>query len=123
MTTRHDPPRGALIWLTRTPGRGIGTGAITHGRTGTTVVLYAREVASTEPDPEPSLYLPDKWDGLEKALESDADVVAVAFPEVLGDYFTELVVNLGKIAESGKRLQILRLSPFLRMQTLVETDE
>ena len=43
---------------------------------GTTVVLYAREVAPTEPDPEPVLYLPDKWDELEKALESDAEVTA-----------------------------------------------
>ena len=33
--------------------------------------------------------------------------------EVLGDHFTELVVNLGKIAESGKRLQIKEASPFL----------
>ena len=89
----------------------------------TRVTLYAREVASTEPDPEPSLYLIDKWDGLEKALESDVEVVAVAFPEVLGDHFTELVVNLGKIAESGKRLQIMRPSPFLKMQKQVERDE
>ncbi len=90
---------------------------------GTTVALYAREVAPTEPDPEPSLYLPDKWDGLEKALESDADVVAIAFPEVLGDHFTELIVNLGKIAESGKRLQIVKPSPFLKMQEIVDLDE
>ncbi len=90
---------------------------------GMTVVLYAREVAPTERDPGPSLYLPDKWDGLEEALESEAEIVAVAFPEVLGDHFTELIVNLGKIAESGKRLQIMRPSPFLRMQTLVERDE
>ncbi len=47
----------------------------------------------------------------------------MAFPEVLGDHFTELVVNLGKIAESGKRLQIIGPSPFLRMQELVESDE
>ena len=45
----------------------------------TRVALYAREVAPTEPAPEPSLYLPDKWDELEKALEPDAEVVAVAF--------------------------------------------
>ncbi len=87
------------------------------------VALYAREVAPTEPDPEPSLYLIDTWDGLEKALESDAEVVAVAFPEVPGDHFSELVVDLGKIAESGKRLQIVGLSPFLRMQKVVERDE
>ena len=86
------------------------------------VALYASEVAPTEPDPEPSLYLIDKWDRLEKALESDTEVVAVAFHEVLGDHFTELVVNLGRIAESGKRLQMMRPSPFLRMQNLVERD-
>ena len=89
----------------------------------TTVALYAREVAPTEPDPEPSLYLIDKWDEIEKALGSDANVVAVAFPEVLGDHFTELVINLGKIAESGKRLQIMGPSPFLKMQKVVDLDE
>ena len=47
----------------------------------------------------------------------------MAFPEVLGDHFTELVINLGKIAESGKRLQIIGPSPFLRMQELVDLDE
>ena len=88
-----------------------------------TVALYAREVAPTEPDPEPSLYLIDKWDGLEKALESDLEVVAVAFSEVIGDHFTEPVVNLGKIAESGQRLQIIGPSPFLSMRRLVERDE
>ena len=93
------------------------------GESEITVALYAREVAPTEPDPEPSLYLIDKWDELEKALESDVEVVAVAFPEVLGDHFTELVVNLGKIAESGKRLQIMGSSPFLTMQELAERDE
>ena len=76
----------------------------------TTVALYAREVAPTEPE-------------LERLLESDPEVVAVAFPEVFGDHFTELIVNLGNIAESGKRLQVVGPSPFLRMQTLVERDE
>ena len=47
----------------------------------------------------------------------------VAYPEVLGDHFTELIVNLGKIAESGKRLQIMGSSPFLTMQELAERDE
>ena len=48
------------------------------------VVLVTRE-GSREPDPEPSLYLPDKWANLDQPLEADADVVAIAFPEVLGD--------------------------------------
>ncbi len=41
-------------------------------------VLYAREVPEPEPDPERFIYLFDKWDGLSKALDADADVVAVS---------------------------------------------
>ena len=56
-------------------------------------VLYAREVPEPEPDPERFIYLLDKWDGLEKALGADADVLVVSFPEVLGDTYTELVIT------------------------------
>ncbi len=52
-------------------------------------VLYAREVPEPEPDPERFIYILDKWDGLEKALGADADVLFVSFPEVLGDTYTE----------------------------------
>ena len=76
-------------------------------------VLYAREVPEPEPDPERFIYLLDKWDGLEKALGADADVLVVSFPEVLGDTYTELVINLGRIAESGKSLGITKDSPWL----------
>ena len=40
-------------------------------------VLYAREVPEPESDPERFIYLPDKWDGLEKALGADAAVLVV----------------------------------------------
>ncbi len=78
-------------------------------------VLYAREVPHPGPDPERFIYLSDKWDGLSKALDADADLVAVSFPEVLGDNYTELVINLGRIAESGKSLAIMKPSPWLLM--------
>ena len=71
-------------------------------------VVYARQVPEPEPDPERFIYLLDKWDGLEKALGADADVLVVAFPEVLGDTYTELVINLGRIAASGKSLGITK---------------
>jgi len=61
-----------------------------------------------EPDPERFIYLLDKWNGLENALRADADVLVVAFPEVLGDTYTELVINLGRIAASGKSLGITK---------------
>ncbi len=44
-------------------------------------VIYAREVPEPEHDPERFIYLFDKWDGLSKALDADADLVAVSFPE------------------------------------------
>ena len=84
------------------------------------VVLFAREVSPREPDREPSLYLPDKWANLDQALETDTDVVAIAFPEVLGDQFTELIVNLGKIADSGKSLRIIKPSPFLKLDSVTD---
>ena len=47
-------------------------------------------------------------------------MVAIAFPEVLGDQFTELIVNLGKIADSGKSLRIIKPSPFLKLDGVTE---
>lgn len=78
------------------------------------VGLYAREVQPKQPDPEPFLYQTRKWEHLEDALASKADAIAVAFPEVMGDTYTELIVNLGKLARSGKMLIIKGSSPFLR---------
>ena len=65
-------------------------------------VLYVREVKTPESDPEPFLYLQGKWDGFDDALDSDANVIVVAFLEVLGDNYTELIINLGKLAASAK---------------------
>ena len=76
--------------------------------------LYARDLAPREPDLEPYLYQTEKWEGWDKALVSEADVVVVAFPDVLGDTYTELLINLGKLAESGKGLYITRTSPSLK---------
>ena len=39
----------------------LGQGAAHMEESETRAALYAREVAPTEPDPEPSLYLQDKW--------------------------------------------------------------
>lgn len=74
---------------------------------------YMREVPEPEADPEPMLYMLDKWGKLEEALKDDAEILAVAFPEVLGDTYTELIINLGKLASSGKRLAITNPSPWL----------
>jgi len=65
-------------------------------------------------------YFLDKCDGLEKALGADADVFVVSFPEVLVDTYTELVINLGRIAARGKSLGITRTSPWLVMDKEID---
>ena len=66
---------------------------------GSTVTLYAREPELKEPDPEPFMYMLDKWMDIEAALESGAGAVTAAFPEVQGDTYSEWIVYLGKLTE------------------------
>ena len=68
------------------------------------------------------MYLLDKWGDFDQALQADADVIAVAFPEVLGDHYSELIINLGKLADSGKTLMISKPSPFMVQQRQVDLD-
>lgn len=86
------------------------------------VSLYAREIQRREPDPEPFVYRLDKWSSLEGALASEADAIAVAFPEVLGDTYTEMLVNLGKVAQSRKMLIVKDPSPYLREARRLESE-
>ena len=64
-----------------------------------------------EDDPDPYIYPSEEWATLDQALQHKADSIYVAFPEVLGDSYNELVVNLGKVAQSGKYLVIAEPSP------------
>ncbi|MCH8282587.1 MAG: hypothetical protein IIC96_18155 [Chloroflexi bacterium] len=68
------------------------------------------------------MYLLHKWGDFDEALQADADVIAVAFPEVLGDHYSELIINLGKLADSGKTLMISKPSPFMVQQRQVDLD-
>ena len=85
------------------------------------MALYAREVSPPDPDPESFLYRYEMWEKLHQAIENDeVDAVVVAFPEVLGDNYTELVLNLSRIARSGKLLAVTGHSPFLKQVGEVE---
>ena len=85
-------------------------------------IVFARDVQNVTED-EPILYLADKWADLDKALQAEAaSVIAVAFPEVLGDHYGELIINLGKLADSGKALMISKPSPFMVQQREVDLD-
>ena len=85
-------------------------------------VIFAREVPNITED-EPILYLLDKWGDFDEALQAEADVIAVAFPEVLGDHYSELIINLGKLASSGKALVISKPSPFMVQQRQVDLND
>ena len=58
----------------------------------------------------------------DEALQAEADVFAVAIPEVLGDHYAELIINLGKLADSDKALMISKSSPFMVQQRQVDLD-
>ena len=75
-------------------------------------VIFARDVPNVTED-EPILYLLHKWGDFDEALQGDADVIAVGFPEVLGDHYSEVVINLGELADSGKALMISKPSLFM----------
>ena len=81
---------------------------------GITVTLDAREPDLKDPKPEPFMYMLGKWERYEEALASEADAIAVAFPEVIGDTYSELIINLGKLAEHDKALVVAGPSKFFK---------
>jgi len=48
-----------------------------------------------------------KFEKFNALLKTDADIVVVAYPEVLGDNYEELVENLKRLGASGKTLHIV----------------
>ena len=60
------------------------------------------------------MYMLGKWGKYEEALASEADAIVVAFPEVLGDTYSELIINLGKLAEHDKAFVIVGPSKFFK---------
>lgn len=54
-----------------------------------------------------------KFQEFNKLLKSDADIVVVDHPEVLGDNYEELVENLKRLGDSGKSLHIVPSKPVI----------
>lgn len=87
------------------------------------VVGYSRTVARPESEPEQTLYRLEKWEALDRALEEDAEALVIAFPEVLGDNYTEIIVNLGKVSASGKELAVIKPSPFMHVAGFIDVPK
>lgn len=69
--------------------------------------IHSREIELERLEfPTEFFYDEEKWGKFNQALRVGADELLVAFPEVLGDTYAELLINLSKIAKSGKALRI-----------------
>lgn len=71
--------------------------------------LYARELPLYKPDEVLGIYYEEKWRNFTDLInrcKGDTDVLMVTCPEILGDDYLELIVNLSKIAEAGMKVWI-----------------
>jgi len=55
----------------------------------------------------PRLYNEDKFKVFNEMLKSDADIIIISHPEVLGDNYEEICENLRRLGDSGKPLHIV----------------
>lgn len=76
--------------------------------------IYVREIPGGLPEVK-DVYFEDKWRGFDERISHpEIEGVIVAFPDVLGDTYVELLVNLSKIAKREIALYIVKPSPFLK---------
>jgi hypothetical protein len=77
--------------------------------------IYARDLPIYPENEVLGVYYEDKWSRLIGLLDrGDVDTLYVGCPEVLGDDYLELLVNLSKIAAAGVKLRIGRPSRTIR---------
>jgi len=101
------------------------------GRQDKKAVTYAREINPEKLDyslsgKEKAKYATDRNWGefstfLEDAQRNDCSAVAVAFPEVLGDNYFDVMVMLSLIAKHRLVLGIAGVSPFIELKGGGET--
>ena len=78
------------------------------------VAIYTRQVPPFRIGEVLDLYNEDKWTQFDRLIEQSkgkVDAMAVAFPEILGDSYLELMVNLSKLASAGLEVMIKDPSP------------
>lgn len=80
--------------------------------------IYARDLPIYPGNEVLGIYYKDKWqnfDELLKRCQVDTDMILVACPEILGDDYLELLVNLSKIAAAGLKIVIAKPSPSIKV--------
>lgn len=48
---------------------------------------------------------------LDDVKDRDIEIIAVAWPEILGDTYEEIVENLARVADAGKKVAIAGRKP------------
>ncbi|KKL15666.1 hypothetical protein LCGC14_2503290 [marine sediment metagenome] len=88
-------------------------------------LIYARELPIYPPEETLGLYYEEKWENFDQLLArgtSDDDMLLVTCPEILGDDYLELLVNLSKVAKAGLKLVIANPSHTIKIQSILEMD-
>ena len=85
--------------------------------------IYARELPIYPGDEMLGIYYEEKWQNFDELLnrcKGDANTLIVACPEILGDDYLELLVNLSKIAEAGLALMITGRARTIKVQAILD---
>ncbi len=89
------------------------------------VVNYARELPIYPGDEVLGIYYEEKWASFDNLLEQskgdvDVDMIIVASPEVLGDDYLELLVNLSKLAKADLGLIIAGNARTIKVKDILD---
>jgi len=117
-TDAHDISKAvAAVWR-----KAVGKTPSGKARRKGKAVIYARDIPQSLPEIR-DLYFAEKWSHFDEDISlPGVEAVYVAFPDVLGDYYIELLVNLSKIAALGLTLRIGRPSPLIKQMGAIKLD-
>lgn len=86
-------------------------------------VIFARDIPHPLEEIK-DLYFVEKWLRFDNVISTPGvEAVYVAFPDVLGDFHIELLVNLSKIAALGLALHMGRPSPLMKNFGAIKLEE
>lgn len=86
--------------------------------------IYARELPVYPGDEVLGIYYEEKFHSFDELLgrcKDDTDMICVASPEVLGDDYLELLVNLSKIAKAGLALKVALPSKTVKVKEILDS--
>jgi len=117
------PGTAGLSSRLRTGCPGFRGGQMEEGEKKKKALIYARELPIYPGDEVLGVYYEEKWHSFDELLnrsEGDAETIYVMCPEVLGDDYLELLVNLSKIAKAGLALMIADPAKTIKVKEILD---